>query len=56
VANMPETVMTIFQDAIDSANKGLVNWLFKHRSMKLLSLLSLPCTIPADVMYATITK
>lgn len=56
VANMPETVMTIFQDAIDSANKGLVNWLFKHRSMKLLSLLSLPCTLPADVMYATITK
>ncbi|XP_011873847.1 PREDICTED: patatin-like phospholipase domain-containing protein 3 isoform X2 [Vollenhovia emeryi] len=56
VANMPETVLTIFQDAIDSANKGLVNWLFKHRSMKLLSLLSLPCTLPADVMYATITK
>ncbi|XP_070159427.1 1-acylglycerol-3-phosphate O-acyltransferase Pnpla3-like isoform X2 [Polyergus mexicanus] len=56
VANLPETVMTIFQDAIDSANKGLVNWLFKHRSMKLLSLLSLPYTIPADVMYATITK
>ncbi|XP_011694955.1 PREDICTED: patatin-like phospholipase domain-containing protein 3 isoform X2 [Wasmannia auropunctata] len=56
VANMPETVMTIFQDAIDSANKGLVNWLFKHRSMKLLSLLSLPCTLPADVMYATVTK
>ncbi|XP_011051317.1 PREDICTED: patatin-like phospholipase domain-containing protein 3 isoform X2 [Acromyrmex echinatior] len=56
VANMPETVMTIFQDAIDSANKGLINWLFKHRSMKLLSLLSLPYTLPADVMYATITK
>ncbi|XP_012230680.1 1-acylglycerol-3-phosphate O-acyltransferase Pnpla3 isoform X2 [Linepithema humile] len=56
VANLPETVMTIFQDAIDSANKGLVNWLFKHRSMKLLSLLTLPCTLPADVMYATLTK
>ncbi|EFN69552.1 Patatin-like phospholipase domain-containing protein 2 [Camponotus floridanus] len=56
VANLPETVMTIFQDAIDSANKGLVNWLFKHRSVKLLSLLSLPCTLPVDIMYATITK
>ncbi|XP_012230679.1 1-acylglycerol-3-phosphate O-acyltransferase Pnpla3 isoform X1 [Linepithema humile] len=56
VANLPETVMTIFQDAIDSANKGLVNWLFKHRSMKLLSLLTLPCTLPADVMYATLTN
>ncbi|XP_014602623.1 PREDICTED: patatin-like phospholipase domain-containing protein 3 isoform X1 [Polistes canadensis] len=56
VANLPETVLTIFQDAIDSANKGLINWLFKHRSIKLLSLLSLPCTLPADVMYATFTK
>ncbi|XP_006613806.1 1-acylglycerol-3-phosphate O-acyltransferase Pnpla3 isoform X2 [Apis dorsata] len=56
VSNLPETVMTIFQDAIDSANKGLINWLFKHRSVKLLSLLSLPCTLPADVVYATFTK
>ncbi|XP_046748068.1 1-acylglycerol-3-phosphate O-acyltransferase Pnpla3 isoform X1 [Diprion similis] len=56
VANLPETVMTIFQDAIDSANKGLVNWLFKHRSVKLLSLLSLPYVLPADVVYATFTN
>ncbi|XP_043684206.1 patatin-like phospholipase domain-containing protein 2 isoform X2 [Vespula pensylvanica] len=56
VANLPETVLTIFQDAIDSANKGLINWLFKHRSIKLLSLLSLPYTLPADVVYATFTK
>lgn len=56
VSNMPETVMTIFQDAIDSANKGLVNWVFKHRGMKLLSVLSLPYTLPADIVYATFTK
>ncbi|XP_024941602.1 patatin-like phospholipase domain-containing protein 2 isoform X2 [Cephus cinctus] len=56
VANLPETVMTIFQDAIDSANKGLINWLFKHKSVKLLSLLSLPYTLPADVVYATFTN
>ncbi|RLU18498.1 hypothetical protein DMN91_008855 [Ooceraea biroi] len=49
VANLPETVVTIFQDAIDSANKGLINWVFKHRSLKLLSLLSLPCTLPVDL-------
>lgn len=53
---MPETVVTIFQEAIDKANKGLVNWVFKHRGMKLLSILALPYTLPADVMYATITK
>ncbi|XP_078046131.1 brummer isoform X2 [Augochlora pura] len=56
VSKLPETVMTIFQDAIDSANKGFINWLFKHRSVKLLSLLSLPYTLPADVVYATFTK
>lgn len=56
MANLPETVMMIFQDAIDSANKGIVNWLFKHKSVKLLSLLSLPYTLPADVVYASFTK
>lgn len=56
VANLPETVMSILQDAIDSANKGIVNWLFKHKSIKLLSVLSLPYTLPVDVMCATINK
>ncbi|XP_063914547.1 patatin-like phospholipase domain-containing protein 2 isoform X1 [Zophobas morio] len=56
VSNMPDTVLSIFQEAIDSANKGLLNWLFKHRGMKLLSVLSLPYTLPADIVYATITK
>ncbi|XP_059482642.1 1-acylglycerol-3-phosphate O-acyltransferase Pnpla3-like isoform X2 [Neocloeon triangulifer] len=56
VADLPETVMTIFQEAIDTANKGLVNWIFKHRGMKLLSVLSLPCVLPADIVYATFTN
>lgn len=56
VANFPDTVMTIFQDAIDSANKGIINWLFKYKGMKLLSILSLPYTFPIDVVYATLTK
>nr|XP_033321051.1 patatin-like phospholipase domain-containing protein 2 isoform X1 [Megalopta genalis]XP_033321052.1 patatin-like phospholipase domain-containing protein 2 isoform X1 [Megalopta genalis] len=56
VSKLPETVMTIFQDAIDSANKGFINWLFNQRSVKLLSLLSLPYTLPADVVYATLTN
>ncbi|KAK9752169.1 Osteopetrosis-associated transmembrane protein 1 precursor [Popillia japonica] len=56
VSNLPDTVLTIFQDAIDTANKGLINWIFKHRGMKLLSVLSLPYSLPADVMYATFTK
>lgn len=56
VANLPETVLTVFQNAIDSANKGLVNWMFRHRGMKLLTVLSIPYTLPADIVYATLTK
>nr|CAD7409564.1 unnamed protein product [Timema cristinae] len=36
--------------------RASINWIFKHRGMKLLSVLSLPCTLPADMMYATFTK
>lgn len=56
VSSMPETVVTIFQEAIDKANKGLVNWVFKHRGMKLLSILTLPYTLPVDIMYCTFVK
>ncbi|CAH1106272.1 unnamed protein product [Psylliodes chrysocephalus] len=56
VSNVPESVLSKFQEAIDKANNGLLNWLFKHRGMKLLSVLTLPYTLPADVMYATFTK
>lgn len=56
VADLPDTVMNIFQDAIESANKGLVNWVFKHRGMKLLTVLSMPYVLPADLAYATFTK
>ncbi|CAH1281469.1 unnamed protein product [Diabrotica balteata] len=56
VSNVPESVLSKFQEAVDKANNGLLNWLFKHRGMKLLSVLTLPYTLPADVMYATFTK
>lgn len=56
VSNVPDTVMAIFQEAIDKTNNNLINWIFKHRGMKLLSVLSLPYTVPADVIYATFTK
>lgn len=50
---MPKTVLDVFQDYIEQANKGLANWIFKHRGVKLLSL---PATVPADLMLATISK
>ncbi|CAH0396988.1 unnamed protein product [Chilo suppressalis] len=56
VDDLPDTVMTIFQNAIDSANSGLMNWVMRQRAMRYLSVLTLPYRVPIDVMYATFTK
>ncbi|XP_050303227.1 1-acylglycerol-3-phosphate O-acyltransferase Pnpla3-like isoform X3 [Anthonomus grandis grandis] len=56
VSNVPDTVLTVFQEVIETANKGVLNWIFKHRGMKLLSVLSLPYTLPADIVYASLAK
>ncbi|KAB7503372.1 Patatin-like phospholipase domain-containing protein 2, partial [Armadillidium nasatum] len=53
---LPETVGSIFQDAIDKANKGIMNWVFKHKSMKLVSILTLPYIIPFEIILATFLK
>uniref|UniRef100_A0A1B6BZU4 triacylglycerol lipase n=2 Tax=Clastoptera arizonana TaxID=38151 RepID=A0A1B6BZU4_9HEMI len=55
-ATLPESVRAIFQEAVDAANKGLVNWLFRIPGMKILSFLALPYTLPFEIVYATITK
>jgi patatin-like phospholipase domain-containing protein 2 len=55
--DMPETVVSVFQAYIEMANKGLMNWVFRHRSAKLLK--ALPATalsLPADIFCATLTK
>ncbi|ERL93768.1 patatin-like phospholipase domain-containing protein 2 isoform X1 [Dendroctonus ponderosae] len=56
VSNVPETVLSVFQEVIDAANKGVSNWVYRHRGMKLFSILCLPYTLPADMVCATFTK
>ncbi|XP_068218686.1 patatin-like phospholipase domain-containing protein 2 isoform X4 [Palaemon carinicauda] len=56
IDQLPEQVGAILQDAIDKANEGLMNWVFKHRSMKLLSVLTLPYVLPIDIAYAAFLK
>ncbi|KAL0839903.1 hypothetical protein ABMA28_016522 [Loxostege sticticalis] len=56
VDDLPDTVMTIFQNAIDTANSGIVNWVMRQRAMRYLSVMALPYRVPIDVMYATFTK
>lgn len=53
---MPETVLTVFQSYIENANIGLAKWIFRHRGWRLLETLSLPATVPADMICATLTK
>ncbi|KAM7354799.1 brummer isoform 1-T1 [Cochliomyia hominivorax] len=52
-SNMPQTVLDVIQDYIEQANKGLANWIFRHRGIKLLSL---PATVPMDFFLATVSK
>ncbi len=56
VDRLPETVSLTLQHAINQANEGVMNWIFRHRGMRLLSILSLPYVLPADVVYATFLK
>ncbi|XP_068627563.1 uncharacterized protein [Battus philenor] len=56
VDDLPDTVMTIFQNAIDSANSGLVSWLMRQRGMRCVSMMTLPYRVPVDILYATFTK
>lgn len=56
IGDMPETVLHVFQTYIESANKGLANWMFRRNGTKILQALSLPATLPADFVCATLTK
>ncbi|XP_075972370.1 uncharacterized protein LOC142974102 [Anticarsia gemmatalis] len=56
VDDLPDTVMTIFQNAIESANSGLVNWLLRRRAVRCLTLAALPYRVPVDIVYATLAK
>ncbi|XP_055299768.1 1-acylglycerol-3-phosphate O-acyltransferase Pnpla3-like [Sitodiplosis mosellana] len=56
IGNMPETVLSVFQTCIESANKGLTNWMFGHKGTKILRALSLPATLPANLVFSTVSK
>lgn len=56
IGDMPETVVNVFHAYIGSANSGLLNWIFRRRGARLIQALSLPATLPADIVCATLTK
>ncbi|XP_013792677.2 uncharacterized protein LOC106476577 [Limulus polyphemus] len=54
--SLPEAVVKAIKDACDQVNKGIMNWLFCHRPVKLLSLLSLPYVLPIDITIVIFCK
>lgn len=55
-ATLPDSIKSIFQEAVDAANKGIINWLYQWKGVKILSFLVLPYTLPIEIAYATVTK
>ena len=54
--NLPENVNQAIQEACDKVNKGLVNYIFKFRIMKILSTLTVPYVLPFDITIALLNK
>ncbi|XP_013772278.1 patatin-like phospholipase domain-containing protein 2 [Limulus polyphemus] len=54
--SLPETVVRAIQEATDQVNKGVINWVFRHKPVKLLSLLTLPYVLPFDVTVVIFCK
>lgn len=53
---LPDAVTAVIQDACDELNKGVINWLFRHRPVKLLSLLTIPYVLPIDITIVAFCK
>lgn len=53
---LPETIVRAIQEASDHLNKGVINWLFRHRPMKLLSILTIPYVLPIDIVIVVVCK
>ena len=53
---LPVPVVQAIQEATDAVNKGVINWIFNHRPVKILSLLTLPVVLPFDITLVVLIK
>ena len=53
---LPGNVADAIQEACDKVNKGLINYIFKFRIVKIMSTLSLPYVLPFDITLVLINK
>ncbi|KAG8192376.1 hypothetical protein JTE90_029103 [Oedothorax gibbosus] len=56
LGSLPEAVVDAIQDACDQVNKGIVNWLYRRRPVRLFSYLTLPYTLPLDISIVIFAK
>ena len=54
--NLPENVNQAIQEACDKVNKGLINYIFKFRIMKIMSTLTVPYVLPFDITLALLRR
>lgn len=54
--NLPENVNQAIQEACDKVNKGLINYIFKFRIVKIMSTLTVPYVLPFDITIALLGR
>ena len=54
--SLPDPVAQAIREAVDSVNRGLINWLFKHRPVKILSFMTVPYVLPFDITLVLLIK
>lgn len=53
---LPDTIVNAIQHASDQLDKGIINWLFRHRPMKLISFITIPYVLPIDITIVIFCK
>lgn len=48
---LPNKVGSAFKEAIDEMNRGVKGYIYRHRSLRLLSFLATPWFLPVDISY-----
>ena len=54
--SLPDPVARAIQDACDQVDKGVINWIFKHKPVKLISFLTIPYVLPFDITIVVLMK
>uniref|UniRef100_A0A2R5L4D9 triacylglycerol lipase n=1 Tax=Ornithodoros turicata TaxID=34597 RepID=A0A2R5L4D9_9ACAR len=54
--SLPDAIVKALQHASDQLDKGVINWLFRHRPMKFISFLTIPYVLPIDITIVVCCK